>query len=215
MPGPHRVGGRQSGARLHGTLDAQQDSYLYLVGLDFVTDPGTAGGGDVLQIASDDHVLIRDCKLDGSDGTTQLAQETLKANQCQYVYVEGSDISGAFWFPLDFVAVQYGHILGCKIHDAGDDGLVLKGGTAEILVQGNEVYDVPPPSASPPAREPAWTSWSRRGTSTRRMTCRSSAITSTTCRTPGWPSWAGRISSRRATCCTTSGSTRTWDRRCS
>ena len=142
VPGPHRVGGRPLGRRLHGTLDAQQDSYLYLVGLDFVTDPGTAGGGDVLQIASDDHVLIRDCTLDGFDGTARQPQETLKANQCQYVYVEGSDISGAFWFPLDFVAVQYGHILGCKIHDAGDDGLVLKGGTAEILVQGNEVYDV-------------------------------------------------------------------------
>jgi hypothetical protein len=40
------------------------------------------------------------------------------------------------------VAVQYGHILGCKIHNAGDDGLVLKGGTAQILVQGNEVYDI-------------------------------------------------------------------------
>ena len=129
-------------ARLHGNLDAQQDSYLYLVGLNFITDPGTEGGGDVLQIASDDHVLIRDCSLSGFDGTTFQTQETLKANQCQYVYVEGSDISGSYWFPLDFVAVQYGHILGCKIHDSGDDGLVLKGGSAQILVQGNEVYNI-------------------------------------------------------------------------
>ena len=129
-------------ARLHGGLDAQQDSYLYFVGLNFVTDPGTGGGGDVLHIASDDHVLIRDCKLDGFDGTTRQTQETLKANQCQYVYVEGSDIAGAFWFPVDFMAVQYGHILGCRIHNAGDDGVVLKGGTAGILVQGNEVYDI-------------------------------------------------------------------------
>ena len=129
-------------ARLHGHLDAQNDTYLYLVGLDFVTDPGGGGGGDVVHLASDDHVLIRDCKLDGFDGSTRQTQETLKANQCQHLYVEDSEIAGAYWFPVDFVSVQYGHILGCRVHDAGDDGLVLKGGTDEILVQGNEIYDI-------------------------------------------------------------------------
>lgn len=129
-------------AHLHGPLDCQNDSYLYLIGLDFITDPGASGGGNVVQAASDDHVLIRNCRLNGSDGTTRLAQETLKVNQCQNVFVENSDISGAFWFALDFVAVQYGHVLGSHMHDTGDDGVVLKGGSAQITLEGNVIDNI-------------------------------------------------------------------------
>lgn len=129
-------------ARVHATLNCQDDSYLYMIGLDFVTDPGGAGGGNVVQLASDDHVLLRSCRLNGFDGTTREPQETLKANQCQYVYVESCDVGGAFWFGLDFVAVQYGHILNTRVHDTGDDGLVLKGGSADITVAGCTIEDV-------------------------------------------------------------------------
>ena len=127
------------GARLHGALNLQNDSYVYLQGLDFVTDRGASGGGNVLQIASDDHILVRSCRLNGNDGSTNTAQETFKGNQCQYVYVESSDFGGAFWFGLDFVAVEYGHIINSRIHDTGDDGLVLKGGTAQFDVMGNTI----------------------------------------------------------------------------
>ena len=44
-------------------------------------------------------------------------------------------------FPLDFVAVQYGNILNNRIHNSGDDCMVLKGGTAYFRIEGNEVYD--------------------------------------------------------------------------
>ena len=128
-------------AVLHRGMDFQNDSYLYLVGLRFVTDRGADGGGNVVHVAASDHVLIRSCLMDGSDGTTRLPQETLKVNQVQDIWVENSDIHGAFWFGLDFVAVQYGHVLNWYIHDTGDDAVVLKGGTAKILVQGNQVYD--------------------------------------------------------------------------
>lgn len=65
----------------------------------------------------------------------------MKVNQAQYVYVEDSEIAGAFWFPLDFVAVQYGNILNSSLHNAGEDCVVLKGGTAYFRIEGNEVYD--------------------------------------------------------------------------
>lgn len=128
-------------SRIHGYIDLQHSSYIYFMNLDILTDKGQGGGGNVLHIADCDHILVRGCKLDGFDGEDRQGQEALKANQVQYLYVEDSDISGAFWFSLDYVAVQYGHIIRNKIHNAGDWGIVLKGGSAYILVEGNEIYD--------------------------------------------------------------------------
>ena len=126
---------------LHGYLNIYDSRYLYLVGLDLVTDPGYGGGGNVIHIERGDHILIRSCRLNGFDGAENQPQETLKVNQSQYLYVESSDISGAFWFALDYVAVQYGHIRGNRIHNSGDDGVVLKGGTAYLQIEANEVFD--------------------------------------------------------------------------
>lgn len=127
--------------RFHGYLDIFNVSYFYLINIDFITDPGGAGGGNVVHLAGSDHILIRGCSLNGFDGSQRQPQETLKVNQVQYMYVEDSDIQGAFWFPLDFVAVQYGQIVNNTIHNAGDDCVVLKGGTSLLLIEGNEVYD--------------------------------------------------------------------------
>jgi hypothetical protein len=126
---------------LHAHIDLYDSKYIYFLNLDMITDPGYDSGGNVLHMAKCDHILINGCKLDGSDGVLRQAQETLKVNQAQYIYVEDSDISGAFWFPLDFVAVQYGHVVGCKIHNAGEWCMVLKGGSAYLRVEGNEIFD--------------------------------------------------------------------------
>ena len=134
------VGGRGT-VRLHAYLDVFDCRYLYLLDINIVTDSGYGGGGNALHLAGCDHVLLRGCTLDGFDGTTRQTQETLKVNQAQYVYVEECDISGAFWYPLDFVAVQYGHIVASKIHNAGEWCVLLKGGSACLLVEGNEIYD--------------------------------------------------------------------------
>ncbi|MBA4371403.1 MAG: right-handed parallel beta-helix repeat-containing protein [Thermodesulfovibrio sp.] len=132
--GPHTV-------RFHGYLDISGVSYFYLLDIDFVTDFGTGGGANVVHFAGSHHILIRGCSLNGFDGLERQPQETLKVNQVQYMYVEDSDIQGAFWFPLDFVAVQYGHVINNTIHNSGDDCVVLKGGTAYLTIEGNEVYD--------------------------------------------------------------------------
>jgi len=57
------------------------------------------------------------------------------------VYLEDNDISGAWNNAVDFVAVQHGHILNNKIHNAGDWCMYLKGGSAYFYVAGNEYYD--------------------------------------------------------------------------
>lgn len=121
-------------------MDVHDVHYMYLIGLRLEV---RGGGGDVVHFASCDHMLIRDCELAGLGDIAAYdsPQESLKANQSQYLYVEDSDISGAYWTAVDYVAVQYGHVIGSKIHRAGDWAMYFKGGSAYLNVEGNEIYD--------------------------------------------------------------------------
>lgn len=109
-------------------------SHLYFQGIHFRK---AISGGDGLQMERGRHVLFRDCKISGRN----LAHEGLKVNQSQHVYVERCDISGAGDNALDFVAVQYGHIINSRIYDAVDWVMYVKGGSAYILIDGNEVFN--------------------------------------------------------------------------
>lgn len=128
-------------AKIYSAFDFRDMSYVYLLGLDFVTIPDAFGGGNTVHFADGHHILVKNCRIDGFDGAVRKPQETLKVNQVKYIYVENSEISGAFWFALDYVGVEYGHIQSCKIHDAEEDVLLLKGGTAQIRVEGNQIYN--------------------------------------------------------------------------
>jgi hypothetical protein len=112
--------------------------HLHLVGLEV-----TAGGGDVVQIQASSHVLLRDTTIRGTGVIASYAvpQEALKVNQSQYVYIENCDISGAWDNAIDFVAVQYGHVVGSRIHRAGDWAMYAKGGSASLTITGNEFFD--------------------------------------------------------------------------
>jgi hypothetical protein len=112
--------------------------HLHLVGLEM-----TAGGGDVVQIQASSHVLLRDTTIRGTGviATYAVPQEALKVNQSQHVYIENCDISGAWDNAIDFVAVQYGHVVGSRIHRSGDWAMYAKGGSAYLTITGNEFYD--------------------------------------------------------------------------
>ena len=112
--------------------------YLYLVGLDL-----SAGGGDVLHLDSCNHILVRGSTIRGTGDIHTYAspQETLKANQSQYLFIENCDISGAYDNAVDFVAVQYGHVVGNRIHHSVDWAMYVKGGSAYLTIAGNEFYD--------------------------------------------------------------------------
>lgn len=103
----------------------------------------TAGGGDVLHLEACTHVLVRNTTIRGTGDIAAYAapQETFKANQCQYVYVENCDISGATDNAIDFVAVQFGHVVGSRIHRAGDWAMYVKGGSTALTITGNEIFD--------------------------------------------------------------------------
>ena len=124
----------QSTATLKGDINAFNVDYFYLIDLSIIPEPV----GDAFHCEQCDYLLLKGVTLSGGD---RGAHETLKINQSQHVYIEDSDISGADDNSIDFVAVQYGHIVRNKIHNANDWCVYVKGGSAQILVQANRIYD--------------------------------------------------------------------------
>ena len=116
-------------------LNVANVSYLYLIDLAIIP----AGGGDVVHCERCNYLFIKNSTLNG--GPSREAHETLKVNQSQYVYIENNDISSADDNNIDFVAVQYGHIQSNVIHNAGDWCMYTKGGSANIRIEGNEIYN--------------------------------------------------------------------------
>ena len=119
-------------AILRQDLNIHDCRYLYLV--DFAV---TAGGNNIIHAEGCTNMLLHGLTLQGSTDTTQ---EVIKMNQCRNLYVEDSDVSGAYWMALDFVACQYGHIVGSRFHNA-DWVIYLKGGSAYFRVEANRIYD--------------------------------------------------------------------------
>jgi hypothetical protein len=114
-----------------GDINAYDVRHVGFVGIDVST------AGDAFHCQRCSYVLLRDMRLDGHG----LAQETIKANQSDHLYVEDSDVSGAWDNAIDFVAVQYGHVVGSRIHGAGDWCAYAKGGSAYLTIAANEIYD--------------------------------------------------------------------------
>lgn len=132
---------------LIGGLNLANVGYLYLIdlGLSAGLEAGAAFGNNVLHIESGDHILLRRLTLRGPTGCITDAcndmQEVLKVNQSSAVYVEQSDLAGAYQTVLDFFSVQGGHLLANHIHRSGGRCAYLKGGSAYFRVGGNEFDD--------------------------------------------------------------------------
>ncbi len=126
---------------LGGDLQFFQCRYVYLLDFNIVPEPH----GDTLHFDHCDHMLVRGVLMDGGrftpEGGVEIAHDNFKLNQCQYVYMEDSEVRGAGDNAVDFVAVQYGHIVGNKIHNSNDWAIYLKGGSAQFRIENNEIYD--------------------------------------------------------------------------
>ncbi len=125
-------GAARADVLLQGSINMYEVHYIYFENLSIVLD------GDAFHCELCDHLLLRNMLLNGG---AQQAQETIKINQSQYVYIENNDISGAWDNAIDFVSVQYGHILNNQIHNAGDWCAYTKGGSAYLLIEANTIYD--------------------------------------------------------------------------
>jgi hypothetical protein len=129
-------------ATLRAGLNIANVAYLYFIDLDIVPTPAA----DVFHCELCDHILLRGVTFNGGLRPTggsdaPVAHETVKVNQSTNIYIEDSNISGADDNAIDFVAVQGGHIIGNRVHEAQDWCGYVKGGSANILVDGNEFYD--------------------------------------------------------------------------
>jgi len=109
--------------------------HFYWIGVNIIT------GTDAFHCEKCTHLLLRRVTLRGDDPETYNAQETLKVNQSQYIYVEDSTISGAWDNAVDYVAVQYGHFRRNVVSDSGDWCFYAKGGSAQLIVDGNEFFN--------------------------------------------------------------------------
>ncbi len=124
-------------------INAKNCSYLYFINFEINTP-----GADPLHIELGDHILVRGMLLDGgsdaigSNGEVidgrEVAHEGIKINQSQNIYIENTNVSGADDNAIDFVAVQYGHVVANKIHHSGDWCMYAKGGSAQLRIEGNE-----------------------------------------------------------------------------
>lgn len=112
-------------------------NYIYLIGIN--TEP--SNGGDGLHFDACDYILVRDCVIKAGPGTQRLGKEGLKLNQCAYFFIERSEICNAYDNAFDAVASRYGHVKNCRIHDADDWAAYVKGGSSDIAIAGNEVYN--------------------------------------------------------------------------
>lgn len=107
------------------------------------------------------HVLIRGCEINGggvrpprtdddadtmaSPAARSVSGEVVKVNQCQSVFIERCEIYGTAAGNgncVDFVAVQFGHVVDCDLHDSQTDwAIYAKGGSAFIRIEGNRIHD--------------------------------------------------------------------------
>jgi len=118
--------------------------YFYLIGIN-IKNQTTQGYGDAFHCERCSYILLRGNSFNGApegrDTEADIAHETIKFNQSQYIYIENNNIQGAEDNGIDWVAVQYGHIRANRIHDTDGWCTYVKGGSSYILIESNIVYD--------------------------------------------------------------------------
>lgn len=124
-----------------GGVNMANCAYVYFIDVRMMPNPPA----DVFHCEGCNHILLRGNRMDGASlgfgSGADTAHETVKFNQSQYVYLENNNLSGADDNVIDFVSVQYGHVVGNKIHQAGDWCMYAKGGSAYLRIEGNEISE--------------------------------------------------------------------------
>lgn len=124
-----------------GTVTFITDINMANVSYFYLTNVMIKRGGDTFHCEGCDHILLRGNTLIGAPrgrAVGDVAHETVKFNQSQYIYIESNLIKGAEDNAIDWVAVQYGHIVGNDISDSQSWCTYVKGGSAYIRIEANE-----------------------------------------------------------------------------
>ena len=122
-------------AVFQGHVNIYDCKYLYLLNFTINTS------GDVIHCELCEYLLIRNMDLIGGADT----HENIKINQANHIYIERNKIHRAGDNAIDFVAVQYGHIVGNEIANygttLGDWCMYVKGGSSYLRIEGNRIHD--------------------------------------------------------------------------
>ena len=125
-------------------VSVRRSSSVYMVDLAFAaaSNPYTIPSEDlVLHFAGCRDILVRGVTAKGIEINSTRPAITYKANQCHRVYVEDCDFSYGAYNALDYVSVQWGHIVRSRFHDCNAEGMYVKGGSAYLLIANNEVFN--------------------------------------------------------------------------
>jgi len=117
------------------TLCFYQRQYAKVIGLEI------SGGACAVHVDHSQHIYVQRCYVHdpGND-------DCLKANQCDYVYVEGSEVArpaprggGYYQECIDFVDVDFSAMRDNYCHDFGDMALYSKGGSEDTVIERNVI----------------------------------------------------------------------------
>lgn len=117
-----------------GGLTVFDSSYVYLEGFKIAV-----ADGDAFHCERCDHLLLRGMDISSQRLISQ--NEAVKINQSTNVFIEDSHIHGAGDNAIDMVAVQNGHVARNQIRDANDWCMYTKGGSANLRIEANEIFD--------------------------------------------------------------------------
>jgi Right handed beta helix region len=106
---------------------------LYLLDLKIAPEPADTA----IHLEQCSQVVMRNLVLDGRG----VAPQVLKVNHCDSIYLEGCEVKNAAGSTVDFVAVRHGRLIANRVHDAGNWGILVKGGSAYFHIEGNEIYN--------------------------------------------------------------------------
>jgi hypothetical protein len=125
-----------------GTAAMTEDINMYRVSNLTIDGLRIHRDGDVFHCELCQHVTLRQVDFDGGGA----AHETIKVNQSQHFHIVNSRITGTYENAIDFVAVQWGSIVGNDISNgtgdvsATDWCTYVKGGSAHIEVRSNTFH---------------------------------------------------------------------------
>jgi hypothetical protein len=94
-------------------------------------------------VQASDHVTIARSRIlapDFANPGSFVIQESLKVNQTTDFTIVDSEVAGSFQTGLDFVAVHGARVLRNRLHSTGQWCGYVKGGSANIVVAGNEMH---------------------------------------------------------------------------
>lgn len=113
--------------------------YFYLIGITIAS----SNGADAFSAAGCDHVLLRNCTLDGFDAVNiVVAQNTATLSGSNYCYMEDCTLKHSSQLLLSMSGIHYGHVFRTIMDSTAGSGVNITSGSAYLSVERNTITNV-------------------------------------------------------------------------